>query len=68
MAKVIAFAPKANINKKAVKAQKNNDLFDQAMAKAKKNSGIDYYKVLTGDEKENQRLKMKQHQELLNFF
>jgi hypothetical protein len=45
--------------------QKKQDLFRQALSELKKESGIDHYKLITGDDKEKHRLKFKQFQERL---
>ena len=55
-------------NQEIIEVQKQQDLLDQAIEKAKRTSGIDYRKILTGDEKEVQRLRMKQHQERMNLY
>lgn len=55
-------------NQKVIKGHKQQDLLKQAIEKGKRTSGIDYYKVITGDETERQRLRMKQHQERMNIY
>ena len=55
-------------NRDVIKNQKKQDLLKQAFDKAEKTSGIDYYKVLSNDEKEVQRLRMRQHQERMNLY
>jgi hypothetical protein len=60
MGKVVNLAPKAGCNNNIVKLEKERDLFHQALSKANKQSGIDFLKLIDGDEKTNQRYKMKQ--------
>lgn len=45
--------------------QKQKNLLSQAFAELHRETGIDHRKVLTGDTKELQRLKMRQYQETL---
>lgn len=52
-------------NKKIVSKQKSKDIFKQALSELKSETGIDHYKVIMGDEKENKRLKFKHHQDRL---
>lgn len=54
-----------NSNKAICKKQKKSNLLSQAFAELYKETGIDHRKVILGDEKERQRLKMKQYQEAL---
>lgn len=68
MANVVAFKPKSNRherNARIIKQKKEFDLFEQALNELKQETGLDYFKLLTGDEKEQQRKKMKQYQEAL---
>ncbi|WP_424765708.1 hypothetical protein [Paenibacillus sp. sgz302251] len=44
---------------------KKQSLFRQALSELKKETGIDHYAVITGNEKENKRLKFKHYQEKL---
>jgi len=52
-------------NQAVADKQKKKSLFKQALSELQRDTGIDYYKVITGDPKENNRLKFKQHQEKL---
>lgn len=63
---VLALSPKTPVTTtKSAKQQKGSSILEKAIAKDRKNSSIDFYKVATGDYTENQRLKMRQYQETL---
>lgn len=61
-----------NVRKISDYSEKNNKsdhkkqtLFQQALSELKKETGIDHYKLITGDEKERKRLNFKHFQEKL---
>lgn len=61
---VHAFEVKSN-NRLISQKSKELSLLDRALKKDKKQTSLDFYKIATGDLKENQRLKMKQYQQAL---
>lgn len=61
---VLALSSKTHVTKSA-KKQKDLSILEKAIAKDRKYSSIDFYKVATGDYTENQRLRMRQYQETL---
>ncbi len=63
MGKVLKIEAFKNQTNKTNHAKRS--LFNQALSELKKETGVDFYKVITGDEKENKRLKFKHHQEKL---
>lgn len=67
MGKVLSLSSLENARYKKEVSQrfKKKSLLDQAFEELKRETGIDHRKVITGDEKERQRLKMKQYQEAL---
>lgn len=68
MGKVLAFNPNGVIkenNKIIASNVKKQTLLEQAFSELKKETGIDHYKIILGDSKEKQRLKMRQYQEAL---
>lgn len=69
MGQVLKLKPKAHHHRQYnADKQRRQDLLDQALSKAKSYNGIDYLKVLNCDEKENQRLTMRQHQDKMSLF
>jgi hypothetical protein len=50
-------------NKRIGQKAKKNNLFNQALSELKQESGIDYYKLLTGDQKEQKRFQFRQYQD-----
>lgn len=63
MSKVVQMRPVSN--QAVANNHKKQSLLNQALKELKRDTGVDFYKVITGDEKEKQRLKFKQHQEKL---
>ncbi len=57
-----ALSAKEN-NRTVAKTQKDLSLLERALKKDKKQSNLDFFKIATGDTKENQRLRMRQYQE-----
>jgi len=54
--------------KHSIEHIRNQYLLDKALKKAKAEMGIDFYKLIKGDAKENHRLNMKRHQDTLSLF
>lgn len=68
MAKVLSLSSlrnKKSNNKEINQKQKKRNLLNQAFDELNRETGIDHRKVIMGDEKERQKLKMKQYQEAL---
>jgi|GEM_PF-3129612 len=53
------------LHRTVANAHKKTSLLSEALNELKDETGIDFYKVITGDEKENKRLKFKHYQEKL---
>jgi hypothetical protein len=56
---------KANKNNALREKQKKSSLLNQAFSELKRDTGVDHRKVILGDARERQRLKMKQYQDAL---
>lgn len=67
MGKLIALSSvqRTKQNNAVREKQKKSSLLNQAFAELKRDTGIDHRKVILGDSKEKQRLKMKQYQDAL---
>jgi hypothetical protein len=64
MAKIIKFPIPTNKNDEVIKAIKDSDLLNQAFAKLKEQTGLDYYKLIVeADPREKQKQKMLYAQE-----
>ncbi|AVM24326.1 MULTISPECIES: hypothetical protein [Bacillus] len=68
MGKVLTMLPsldRAKVNQAISQKHKRRSLLSQAFAELKQETGIDHRKVINGDTKEKNRLKMKQYQDAL---
>jgi hypothetical protein len=50
-------------NRRLSQETKQSQLFHQALDKIKRQTGLDYAKIIMGDEQERQRLKMLEYQD-----
>ncbi len=53
----------STFDRQTAERAKTHHTLDVALNELKKQNGIDYRKLLRGDEHENQRMRLKQHQE-----
>ena len=52
-------------NRRLSQNAKQSQLFQQALDKIKRQTGLDYAKIMMGDERERQRLKMLEYQDAM---
>ena len=52
-------------NRRLSQETKQSQLFHQALDKIKRQTGLDYAKIIMGDERERQRLKMLEYQDAM---
>jgi hypothetical protein len=64
MSKIIPFRPK---KKAFVERQTSTPDVNKVLSEMYQETGIDFLKVVTGDERENKKLRFKQYQDALQF-
>jgi predicted transcriptional regulator with HTH domain len=66
MGKVLALGTnRLKTNNRIGQKAKKNSLFNLALSELKQESGIDYYKLLNGDQKEQKKFQFRQYQDSL---